>query len=187
MTSAPELLATLLALAYVVLAIREQRLCFVAGFASALLYLWVFWQVRLYMEAGLQIFYAMISLYGWWHWGGGDKHSLQISTWPRTRHLKALGTIAVGTGISGGIMATQTDAAMPFVDSFTTVSAVLTTWMVARKILENWLYWIVIDIVSALMYVDRGLWVTAGLFTLYTLLALAGYLEWRRHYRSLTA
>ena len=183
MTSAPELLGTLLALAYVVLAIREHRLCFVVGFASALLYLWVFWQVQLYMEAGLQVFYAAISLYGWWHWGGDSQPELQVSTWPRSRHALAFGLIAIGTMIGGYLLAAQTDAAMPFVDSFTTISAILTTWMVARKVLENWLYWIVIDAVSALMYIERGLWLTAGLFALYSLLALAGYLQWRRHLR----
>ncbi|MEE4203575.1 MAG: nicotinamide riboside transporter PnuC [Halieaceae bacterium] len=184
MTAIPELAATLLALAYVVLAIQENRLCFIAGFISAALYLWIFWQVQLYMESALQIFYALISLYGWWHWGGSNTPTLPISRWSIQRHAAALLCIAAGTIASGWLLATHTDAAMPYVDSFTTISAVITTWMVAQKLLENWLYWVVIDVVSALMYVERGLWLTSALFAMYTVLAVTGYLAWRRHYRS---
>lgn len=183
MSIALEIIATGLALAYLVLAIREQRACFIAGAVSALLYLWIFWQVQLYMESGLQVFYVLMSGYGWLHWRTSRQTDLPITSWAPRQHLTAIAAIALATVLIGLWLGSNTNAALPFADTFTTVAALVTTWMVTQKVLENWLYWVVIDVVATVMYVDRGLLLTALLFALYTVLAIAGYLQWQRHFR----
>lgn len=179
--SALEIIAVVLALAYVVLAMRQNRLCWVAAFVSALLYLLIFAEVKLYMEAGLQVVYAAMAIVGWVFWGQ-DKtaDALPVTSRSWQFHTAALLGIAIGTWASGSLLAAYTDAARPFVDAGTTVSAIVCTWMVTRKILENWLYWIVINAVSVWLFTDRGLSLTSGLFALYIVLSLAGYLSWRR-------
>ena len=91
--------------------------------------------------------------------------------------------ILIATLISGYLLADNTNARLPYLDSFTTWASVLTTLMVARKIIENWLYWVVIDFVSIFLYLDRGLYQTAALFVLYIVLAVAGYIIWTKKYR----
>ena len=176
-----ELTAVVLALAYLVLAVRENIACWYAAFASTAIFFHVFWQVNLYMEAGLQAFYLAMAVYGWWSWrhGGKEGKRLDISTWPWQKHALAIGFIAAATAVSG-LLLRDTDQRLAFLDSFTTWSAVVTTIMVARKILENWLYWLVVDSLSILLYIDRELYFTAGLFMLYVIIAIFGWFRWRR-------
>ena len=175
-----EALAVVLAVAYLVLAIRENRWCWPAGFGSSLLYLLVFYRAGLYMESALQLFYASIAVYGWWAWrpqpGGGVL--LTIHRWPLRWHGMAAVVIAILTFGSGWLLARYTDAALPYLDSFVTWSAVLTTGMVARKLLENWLYWLVIDGVTLALALERGLHLTAALFALYLVLVVIGWRRW---------
>lgn len=179
--SALETIAVVLALAYVLLAMRQNRLCWVAAFTSALLYLVIFAEVKLYMEAGLQIVYAAMAVVGWIFWGEDKTEgTLPVTNRPWQFHATALLGILIGTWVSGSLLSAYTDAARPFVDAGTTVSAVVCTWMVTRKILENWLYWIVINAVSVWLFTDRGLSLTSVLFALYIVLSVAGYLSWRR-------
>ena len=153
-----ETLAMLLALAYLVLAMRENSLCWYCAFVSTALYVWVFGDVSLYMESALNAYYMVMAVYGWHQWRGGGEQG-------------------------HGVAPVSTDAPFPYLDSLTTWGSVLTTFMVARKVVENWLYWLVIDSLSIYLYIDRGLYQTAGLFTLYLLLALLGYLQWSKAYR----
>jgi nicotinamide mononucleotide transporter len=176
-----ETIAVVLALAYLLLAMRQNRLCWVAAFLSALIYLVIFADVKLYMEAGLQVIYAVMAIVGWVFWGQDDSEdTLAVTTRPASFHLLTLAAIGICTLVSGAVLTTYTDAARPFIDAGTTVSAILCTWMVTRKILENWLYWIVINAVSVWLFMDRGLSLTSGLFALYIVLSVIGYLSWRR-------
>lgn len=180
-----ENLAVALAIAYLLLAMRESVLCWYAALVSTTIYTVLFWNVNLLMESALNVFYAAMAVYGWWQWKyGGNRHEgVPIHTWSRLHHALVLGGIALATGVVGWIMDEYTTEAWPFVDSFTTVASVVTTFMVARKVLENWLYWIVIDAVSIVMYLDRGLRPTAVLFAAYVVLAVVGFFSWRRRYR----
>jgi nicotinamide mononucleotide transporter len=180
-----ESIAVLLALVYVLLALKEQRICFIAGGISATLYSMIFWQVQLYMEAALQVFYVAMSVYGWRHWGSRRHHNERpITAKPLAFHLR-LGTALVGlTLLIGGVLNRYTDAASPFLDSFTTLAAMLTTWMVAEKLLENWWYWVLINGLSVYLYLDRGLQLTAVLFAGYVLLSIAGYVSWRQRWQT---
>jgi len=177
-----ENLAVALAVAYLLLAMRESILCWYAALASTAIFTVLFWNVNLFMESALNVFYLVMAVYGWWQWKfGGERHEgVPIHTWTGRRHAATIGSVAVLTAGVGWLMATYTPEAWPYVDSFTTVSSVIVTFMVARKVLENWLYWIVIDAVSIVMYLERDLRTTALLFALYVVLAVLGYFSWRK-------
>jgi len=176
-----EVLAVVLAVAYLVLAIRQNIWCWAAAAVSTVLYLFIMYQSRLYMESLLQLFYLAMAVYGWYSWrrpqdGNGE---LRVTTWPLRLHLFAIGSVLVLVYISGDLLARYSDAALPHLDSFTTWGAVVATFMVARKVLENSLYWFVIDAVSIGLYLSRDLFFTAALFGAYLVMIVIGYRSWR--------
>ncbi len=179
-TSPWEVIAVLLALLYLVLVIRQNIWCWAAAIVSTVIYLFLMVAAGLYMESGLQVFYIAIAVYGWWHWrlGGANRSCLPVSVWTPKQHVVAIITILLLSSASGWLLNRYTEAALPFVDSFTTWAAIITTWMVARKILENWIYWFVIDSVSIYLYISRELYLTAGLFGVYLVLIVFGYRAW---------
>ena len=185
-----ELAAVLLAIAYLLLAVRERLLCWYCAFISTGIYTVIFWDVSLLMESALNIYYMAMAVYGWYQWKYGDAaqtdangKGVAIASLSRAEHLTIIIAIAVLSLMSGYLLSAYSQAAWPYVDSFTTWGSVITTYLVARKFLENWLYWIVIDAVSIPLYLDRGLNLTALLFAIYVLIAIAGYVSWRNHYR----
>lgn len=180
--SAWECLAVMLAIAYVVLAIRERIECWYAAFFSTLIYTLLFWNVSLFMESALNVYYLLMAVYGWyaWRFHPGSKEMLKIHSWPLSRHIQTGLLIVALAGVSGYLLSTNTSAALPYLDSFTTWASVITTYMVARKVVENWLYWVVIDAVSIFLYVDRGMLLTAALFVIYTAMAVIGYRQWHK-------
>ena len=133
------------------------------------------------MESALNVYYLLMAVFGWWQWqyGSTEKSTLSIRSLTAKEHLIILTLIAALTLVSGYFLNSNTDAALPYLDSFTTWSAVITTWMVARKILENWLYWIVINSASIYLYLDRGFVLYDVLFALYVVIAVVGYRQWR--------
>ncbi|MBN8430735.1 nicotinamide mononucleotide transporter [Microbulbifer salipaludis] len=180
-----EVAAVLLALAYLLLAMRENILCWYAAFASTAIYLFLFWDVSLLMESALQVFYLLMAIYGWWQWRHRkrDGKTLHIHRWSATTHLSAFAAIGVLTLVFGYLLDQYTSAVLPYLDSFTTWGAVVTTYMVTRKVLENWLYWIVIDGAAIYLYIDRELYLTALLFVLYVILVIIGFIQWFALYR----
>lgn len=180
-----ELAAVIFAVAYLVLAVRENSLCWYAAGMSTLIFLFIFWDVKLYMESGLQIYYLAMAFYGWYQWRGANREtaSLRVSKWRAKQHVIALALIATLTLISGSLLNSGTDANLPYLDSFTTWASVVTTFMVARKILENWFYWLVIDSVSIYLYLDRELYFTSLLFAIYIVIIFFGWFAWNRSYR----
>jgi len=185
-TSLWEWAAVITGLIYLALAMRENNLCWLFAFVSTVIYTLLFWDVNLLMDSALNVYYMLMAVYGWWYWRrGGLAHSQAlIRRWPPFRHGLALIGVLLATTLSGYLMTRHTDAAWPYVDSFTTWASVLTTWMVAQKILENWLYWIVIDAVSLVLYVDRGLYLTALLFAAYVIIVIFGFFNWLKSYRA---
>jgi nicotinamide mononucleotide transporter len=137
------------------------------------------------MESALQLFYLAMAAYGWyeWRWGGAGHSELRVSTWPARYHVFAVVGVALLMLTSGTLLSRYTAASLPFADSFTTWGAVVATFMVARKVLENWLYWFVIDAVSIGLYVNRELYFTAALFGLYLVMIVFGYRAWRASMR----
>jgi nicotinamide mononucleotide transporter len=175
---------------YLVLAIRESLWCWLAAFIASVLSVVVFFDVRLYSEAGLNVFYAAMAVYGWYQWRFGRRNGddagagLRITTWPWRMHLLAITGSVLLSLVLGAVMSGYTAAAFPYLDAFVTVSSVVTTYMVARKILENWVYWLVIDSLSLYLYVARELYGYAALFGVYLVLVVIGWLRWHRDWRA---
>ena len=180
-----EILAVVLGVFYLVLAMKERIECWYAAFVSTAIYSVLFWDVNLLMESALQIYYLLMAVFGWHQWRkkSDQQNDLLIHTWSLKNHLMVLLSLIVLVGLSGYFLAANTSAAWPYVDSFTTWGSVITTYMVARKVLENWLYWLVIDSVSIFLYFDRELYLTALLFALYVVLVIIGFYQWRREYQ----
>lgn len=185
-TGAWELVAVALAIAYLLFAIRQSLWCWPAALVSSLIYIRLMYDAALYMESLLQVFYAVLALYGWWAWqyGGrdaaGDAVPLAVATRPFAWHATLIVGLLSLSLLSGWLLGEYSAAAMPFLDSLTTWGAIGATWMVARKLLENWYYWFVIDSLSIWLYVSRGLVLTALLFAVYLVLIVVGLRAWRR-------
>ena len=177
-----ELTAVVLAIAYLLLAVRESLWCWGAAFVSTAIYLYLFFAARLYMESVLQVFYLFMAVYGWQQWRRGESggKKLDVSTWPLIVHVWAVVCILALSVASGWMLASYTQAAFPYLDSFTSWGAVWTTYLVTKKKLENWLYWIVIDSICIYLYELRGLQLTAILFALYVVISIFGYVSWQR-------
>jgi len=177
-----ELTAVMSALAYVILAAKGNILCWPAAFISTVLYTAIFYDVYLWMDSLLQLYYMGMAIYGWFCWRKNKKNqtSLFITTWSLALHTKIIVLLAgISVGL-GWLMANFTPADFPYFDSFTTVYAVFATYLVTKQVLENWLYWVVIDLASIYIYSVKGLAPTAILFALYVILALYGYYQWQQ-------
>lgn len=181
----PEIAAVILAILYLVLAIRQNIWCWLCAALSTAIYTWLFFSANLYMESALNVFYFVMAIYGWIVWSGGGKlaNELPVCRWGARVHVRALAVIAITSVISGYLLALYTDAAYPYVDSATTVAAVWATFLVARKVLENWWYWLVIDAVSVYIFWARGLEMTSILFLLYVWMIPFGLWRWTAAYR----
>lgn len=180
-----ELAAMLLAIAYLLLAVRQNIWCWAAAILSTMIYTGVFLSARLYMDSALQVFYAIMAVYGWsqWRQHGDPDSNLHISTRAPRWHVIAIGVALFLSLVSGALLDRYTNAAFPYLDSLTTWTSMLATWMVARKVLENWWYWVVIDSVSIYLYLQRGLYLTVILFVLYVAIAFAGLHAWKKDYQ----
>jgi nicotinamide mononucleotide transporter len=185
-----EAAGVLFSVLYLVLAIREHLWCWPAAFISSVLTIVVMFGARLYAEAALNVFYAAMAVYGWYQWRYGGRRAgaaqLPISVWPLRVHLWVIGGSALARAVVGWAMSRYTAAAFPYFDSFVTVASIVTTYMVAKKILENWLYWLVIDSLSSYLYLQRGLYLYVALFALYLVLVVIGLARWRRDWRAQT-
>ncbi|WP_428614946.1 nicotinamide riboside transporter PnuC [Shewanella sp.] len=176
-----EAVAVLLALAYLALAMRGNIWCWAAALVSTAIYTVLFWEVSLLMESLLNVYYMVMAVYGFWLWryGGGDENGIEVVSWSLGRHLYLILATSVVSLVVGHLMASYTQASYPYLDAATSCFAVMTTYLVARKVLENWLYWVVIDLVSIYLYLNKGLMLTSLLFILYVGMAIGGYFLWR--------
>lgn len=181
-----ELIAVVSALIYVVLAAKENIWCWPAALVSTVIYTVIFYDVYLWMDSLLQVYYFGMAIYGWYCWqyiNKSPKETLHIQTWPLNFHLKAIVLLSLVSVVIGWLMANFTPADFPFIDSATTVFSVFTTYLVAKKVLENWLYWIVINAVSVYLYIQKDLEPTAALLVLYFFMALYGYFQWLEKFK----
>ena len=183
-----ELVAMLLALAYVVLAAQGSIWCWPAAFISTAIYTVIFYDVSLLMDSALNVYYLVMAVYGYWIWQRKPQHQqstplLAIVSWQPTWHLKACIVLTIISFVLGYIMANNTTASFPYLDTFTTVFAVFATYLVTQKVLENWLYWVVIDAISIYLYIEKGLIPTTVLFVIYVVIATYGYFKWQNIYK----
>lgn len=175
-----ELLAACLAVIYLLFAIKQWRSCWVAAFVSSCLYVWVLFGARLYMESVLNLFYAAMAVYGYWQWSARTGTSVPISRWSAKQSAGGVAVVIALSMVSSFFLRRFTPAAWPFVDSMVTWASVVATFLVARKIYENWHWWLIIDSVSLCLYFTRGLYLTMLLFAAYLVMIVVGMREWRR-------
>jgi len=176
-----EWVAVALALAYVLLATRQSRWCWPAAGLSGAIYLLLFARAGLTMQAALQAFYIVMAVYGWiaWRASHGQAGELPVSDWPARWHFAAAALVIAATVTNVYLLDGDEDPLVRYADSFVAWGSVVATWMMTRKVIENWLYWIVFDLVAASLYFSQGFNATAGLFLVYIVLAVRGYLQWR--------
>ena len=176
-----EWIAVALAFAYVLLAIRQSRWCWPAAAASAAIYFVLFAGGGLPMQAALQVFYIAMAAYGWraWRAAHGEPAELRVRTWPRRWHLLALAAVLLATVLNVRLLPGENGLFVAGADAFVAWGSVFATWLTARKVLESWLYWIVFDVVAAVLYFAEGFHATAGLFVIYVMLAIRGFVAWR--------
>lgn len=180
-TSWVEILAVVLAIGYLLLAIRQSIACWMAAFVSSCLYVWVLFGARLYMESVLNLFYAAMAVYGFWQWRTRENGAvLPVRRWPLARNGWGLAAVVALSAISSVFLRRYTPAASPLADSMVTWASVFATFLVARKIYENWHWWLLIDSASLYLAFTRRLYLTMLLFAVYLALIVFGMREWRR-------
>lgn len=177
-----ELTAVAFGLACVWLTVRQHIACWPTGLVMVILYIYIFFQARLYSDAGLQVVYVVLQIYGWYNWlhGGEDRGVLAVARIRPAESAVWVGVAFAGTTALGYFMSTHTDAALPFADATVTVLSLIAQYLMARKILESWLIWITVDVVAIYVFLTKGLHLTAGLYAVFLVLATMGYFEWRR-------
>src|SRR6056297_704901 len=183
-----ELIAALLGVVSIFLQIKQNHLYWLVALVMVSMYIYVYYESKFYADMSLQIYYVVVSIYGWLHWLFGDKKrkkngeekKLPVSKLKRKEWLLS---IAVSIGlffIIWFILDKFTDSPVPIGDAFTTALSFVATWMLARKLIENWLFWIVVDVVATGLYIYKGLYPTAALFLFLTVMAFIGYFEWKK-------
>jgi nicotinamide mononucleotide transporter len=164
------------------LTVRQNVWCWPTGLIQVVLYIGVFYQAKLYSDLILHVIYVIMQVYGWYHWlhGGRERSELCVSLLSVPALLVWILIGAIATVPWGYSMATYTDAAAPYADAFIAAGSLIAQWLMARKKLESWYFWIAIDIVSIVVYLYKELFITTGLYSIFLILAVLGYFQWRR-------
>ena len=168
------------------LLIRENILTFPIGLIYAVVTVIVVARANLFADVILNLYYVVMNAYGWYFWiyGGRDRREaseLLVGWVPKTQWAPIVLVLLSGTALMGWYFATQTSAALPYPDSFTTVASFIAMWMSARKYLESWILWFVIDVVQVVLYVVKGIEAYALLYLVYLGMAVVGWMAWRKH------
>ncbi len=177
-----ETIAVIFGLICVWLTIRQNIWCWPTGLVQVTFYIIIFYRVKLYSDLILHVIYVVMQLYGWHHWLHGGKHrgSLPVSALPFKAKLVWPAVALVATFAWGYLMATFTDASVPYGDAFTTVASLIAQWLMARKRLESWFFWISVDLIAIGIYWYKNLLLTSGLYAVFLILAVMGWITWRR-------
>jgi nicotinamide mononucleotide transporter len=181
-----EIIAVITSIAYAVLASKNNIWCWFFGILSPLFSMYaLYFYFQLYAEVYLQVYYIGMAVYGFYSWkyGSRDHKEKAIEVWSISRHSILIISGLILTFTLGFYLKNYTEAASTYLDSFTTIFAIFATFMTARRILENWIYWIIIDGISIYLYFDRGGNLFALLFLAYTIIAVYGFYNWRKTYR----
>ena len=182
-TSPLEWLAVLMAIAYVWLAARQNIACWPCAFTSTAIYTYLFWQVALPFQSLLNAYYMFMAVYGFWQWRhglGSDNDDSTIRKMAPIWHLFFIPCALLIAWILVQFVASQFSSDFLYLDAFIQVSSMMTTYLVTKKYLENWLYWVVINMLSAWLYWQSGLLVTGILFGAYVGFAIYGYVQWQQ-------
>jgi nicotinamide mononucleotide transporter len=179
-----EALATILGLINIGLIVRRSVWNYPFGLAMVAIYAWLFAQpdVRLYSDAGLQVFFFIVQLYGWWNWARSeaDKGEVEVLLLGPAGRIAWMAGIAVATLIWGALMHRYTSAALPWWDAFIAMTSVAAQLLLARRFLENWILWIAVDAVAIGVYAAKGLMLTAFLYAVFLIVSAFGLISWRK-------
>jgi nicotinamide mononucleotide transporter len=178
-----ELVAFVLALAMVLFNIRVNPLGWPLAIVSSLLYFALFWNSRLYGDAGLQIFFALVAAWGWWQWLHGtaaDGTALRVTRLGARGRWALLVALALAWPATGLFLRSTTDTDVPWWDAFPTAASVIGQWLLGRKHVENWAVWIAVNIVSVGLFAYKGLWLTVLLYLVFIALSVQGWRAWSR-------
>lgn len=170
-------------LLYVIFIANKRQIAWLFAIIGSFIYIYLCYISQYYLETFLQFFYLIMGVWGWVTWNRTKSENNFLSRWKLSNHLLNIGISALVTLILGYYFETYTNQSRPYLDAFTTVFSLAATFMVTQKVLENWLYWIVIDLVSIQLYLYKGYALTAVLMLVYTILAIYGYLQWRKAFK----
>lgn len=176
-----EVVAVILALGYVWLAAKQNVWCWLCAFVSTGLYSWIFWEVSLPFQSFLNAYYLLMAVYGWYQWHiKASESGLEVSSWRAGRHIGVIGGLALASVGTAFFSQQLFISEQVYLDATVTVFSLFVTWMMANKILQNWLYWVVINSAAVYLYWQQGLLLTAVLFVAYVFFAVYGYYSWKK-------
>jgi nicotinamide mononucleotide transporter len=182
-TASPvELVAVAFGLLSVYLSTRQHIIAWPTAIVNVAIFFFLFWKAKLYADAVLQLFYLVLSVYGWYEWlYGGERHTpLRVSRARRVHWLALVPLFLVGGFGLGALLDRYTDSPVPYFDALLTSASLVAQWMMTRKLLENWIIWIVADLVYVPLFIQRALPFTALQYAVFLLLAGMGWRGWRR-------
>ena len=187
-----EIIGTLVGLAYLWFEYKASIYLWIAGIIMPAIYIFVYYNAGLYADFGINIYYLLIAVYGWCAWKfGGRKRSknqaspetkgeLPISHTPKGAIIPLVAIFFATFVLIVWVLKSYTDSTVPFCDSFTTALSIIGMWMLARKYLEQWFVWFVVDAVCVFLYIYKGLYFTAALYALYAIISIYGYRNWQK-------
>ena len=179
-----EIFGVVTGILYVILEVKQNRFLWPLGIITSAAYIYIFFTGKFYADMGLQVYYVLISIYGWYYWSRGGaketKGALPVVRINRQQLILLFLTFAFSWVLIYFVLDRYTDSSVPLGDSFTTALAIVATWMLTRKIIEQWFLWIIANVVSIALYIYKGLYPTVILYAVYAGMAVYGYLEWKR-------
>jgi len=180
-----EIGAAVLGVAYILLAAKESLWCWPFAFVSTLIYTLLFWDGQLPMQALLNFYYMAMAIYGFWLWRRNDhaEDNIHITSWSWSKHLIFIVIGTVLSLITAYYLQTNQLSQSPYLDASVTIFSVMNTWLMARKVLQNWTYWIIIDAAAVVLYFETAYYATVILFALYIVLAISGLISWQRRFK----
>ncbi len=184
-----EICGAIISIIYLYFSYKQIIWLWLFGLMSALFYIWIYFDSGFYADMSLQVYYVAVSLYGWFHWSAGGHSADGKSNIKISRITKREGVVVFSVFLLLWLFISQvlirfTNSQISVMDAFTTAGSIVATWMLARKILEHWLIWIVVDTISLGLYLYKGLYATATLFLVYTIVAVAAYYAWKKDMKS---
>ena len=178
-----EIIGAVIGLFYLYLEYKADKWLWPVGVIMPVVYVWIFYQSKFYADMGVNIYYFFASIYGWTYWTRHRQEAeqeLPVTLMPRRYILPLAATGLVLFALIAFILVRYTDSPVPYGDSFTTALSILGMWLLARKYVEQWGFWFVVNIVSCGLYVWKGLYPTAILFAIYSIISVFGYFKWKR-------
>ncbi len=182
-----EIIAVALGIATVFLTVRQNMWCWPTGLVQVLLYIEIFYEARLYSDVLLQVIYVVLQIYGWYHWASGKsamRSELPVTSLSLRQVASWIAITIAGAFVWGELMLRFTNAASPRADAFIAIASLCAQYLLARKKLESWYWWISVDVVAIGVYWSRDLRLTSGLYAVFLGLCIAGLVEWRKSQRA---